>query len=99
MAGPGVAPAGRLRKAHVLDVAPTVLHLMGLPAAADMLGRVLVEALSPGIREELPRIESWEPVGAPRAVADVPVDPAGDAERLERLSAAGTRACFFFPAS
>jgi hypothetical protein len=89
MAGPGVAPAGRLRKAHVLDVAPTVLHLMGLPAAADMLGRVLVEALSPGIREELPRIESWEPVGAPRAVADVPVDPAGDAERLERLRALG----------
>jgi hypothetical protein len=89
MAGPGVAPAGRLAKAHVLDIAPTVLHLMGLPAAADMLGRVLVDALVPEIRAEPPRIPSWEPVGGPRVVAEIPLDPAGDAERLERLRALG----------
>jgi len=89
MAGPGVAAGVRLEKAHVLDVAPTILHLMGLPASQEMLGRVLVEALDPGLREELPRIESWEPVGGPRPAAEIPLDPAGDAERLERLRALG----------
>jgi predicted AlkP superfamily phosphohydrolase/phosphomutase len=89
MSGPGVAAAGRLPKAHVLDVTPTLLHLMGLPASREMLGRVLVDALEPELRDELPRIESWEAVGGPRIVAEVPRDPAGDAERLERLRALG----------
>ncbi len=90
MSGPGIAEGPRrLDRAHVLDFAPTLLHLMGLPAGADMPGRVLVEALAAGEGEELPRVESHEKIGTLRRASDVPVDPGGDAERMERLRALG----------
>jgi hypothetical protein len=38
--GPSVRP-GAIARASVYDVAPTLLHLLGLPVAADMPGRVL----------------------------------------------------------
>ena len=44
IAGPGVEPGARIRGANLIDIAPTVLHLMGLPVARDMEGRVLTEA-------------------------------------------------------
>jgi hypothetical protein len=34
-----------IEHASVLDLAPTILYLMGLPVARDMEGRVLVELL------------------------------------------------------
>jgi predicted AlkP superfamily phosphohydrolase/phosphomutase len=43
MAGPGVPALGELTEFSLLDVAPTVLHLMGLPVPEDMEGRVLTE--------------------------------------------------------
>jgi predicted AlkP superfamily phosphohydrolase/phosphomutase len=41
--GDGIRPGAELRTASVLDVAPTILYLMGLPVARDMEGRVLGE--------------------------------------------------------
>ena len=41
--GDGIKPGAELRSASVLDVAPTILYLMGLPVARDMEGRVLGE--------------------------------------------------------
>src|SRR4030095_3446128 len=38
-----------LRDASILDVTPTVLHLLGLPIGADMAGHVLREALEPAL--------------------------------------------------
>jgi hypothetical protein len=38
-----------------VDVVPTVLHLFGLPLAADLPGRVLEEVLGPGRRPGPPR--------------------------------------------
>jgi predicted AlkP superfamily phosphohydrolase/phosphomutase len=43
--GDGVKPGATLRDASILDVAPTILYLMGLPVARDMEGRVLTEIL------------------------------------------------------
>jgi len=43
--GDGVKPGAALTGASVLDVAPTILYLMGLPVARDMEGRVLTEIL------------------------------------------------------
>ena len=37
----------RLAEASILDVAPTVLHLLGLPIPGDVAGAVLTEALEP----------------------------------------------------
>jgi hypothetical protein len=39
--GPGVRRGQRLEGAHIQDLAPTLLHAMGLPVASWMDGRVL----------------------------------------------------------
>lgn len=39
---------------QIEDVAPTVLHVQGLPVPLDMDGRVLTEILKPGIQEQRP---------------------------------------------
>ena len=44
--GPEVEEGKTIKGAHILDLAPTILHLMGLPVPDDMDGRVLTEALS-----------------------------------------------------
>lgn len=55
MAGPGVRRDAIHYGASVLDVAPTVLHLLGQPLHADMAGRVLIRALD-GAPTEGPRV-------------------------------------------
>lgn len=59
-AGPGFRPGSRLYGASILDIAPTVLHLLGLPAGRDMPGRVLAEVLQE--TDIIERIETWEEV-------------------------------------
>ena len=50
--GPGiVSNAAALSGLNIEDVAPTVLYLMDLPVPSDMDGRVLTEALAPGVLE------------------------------------------------
>jgi predicted AlkP superfamily phosphohydrolase/phosphomutase len=46
-AGHRVEPIGYLANAHIADIAPTVLHLLGVPIPRDVDGRVLSELLSP----------------------------------------------------
>ncbi len=41
MAGPGVVSRGELAGLHLMDVAPTVLHHLGLTPPADMEGRII----------------------------------------------------------
>lgn len=57
--GPGVRPEARVLAPSLLDIAPTALALLGLPAGRDMDGRVLEEAISVSTPE---RIESWDAV-------------------------------------
>ncbi len=52
--GPGIRPDHALEGSRIIDVAPTVLHLMGLPTQKDMDGRVLEEALTAEYRESHP---------------------------------------------
>jgi predicted AlkP superfamily phosphohydrolase/phosphomutase len=47
MAGPEVKAGARLEGARIVDVAPTILHLLGLPAQPGMDGQVLESALEP----------------------------------------------------
>ncbi len=44
MAGPGVKPGLELDSANIMDLTPTILHLMGQPVPQDLDGRVLTEA-------------------------------------------------------
>jgi predicted AlkP superfamily phosphohydrolase/phosphomutase len=45
--GDGVRAGAPVHGASLLDVAPTILYLMGLPVARDMEGRVVTEILEP----------------------------------------------------
>ncbi|MFP4323790.1 MAG: alkaline phosphatase family protein [Anaerolineales bacterium] len=50
LSGAGIQP-GTLESASLMDIAPTVLHLLGQPVPEDMDGRVLTEALLPERRD------------------------------------------------
>ena len=95
-AGPGLKAGAQLHGASILDITPTVLTLLGLPAAADMPGRVLGEALVPPLAEvaagsALERIPSWEaePGECGMHPPDLRVDPAESRAALEQLVALG----------
>src|SRR5262249_13820275 len=60
MAGPGIRHDELVFGAGLLDIAPTVLTLLGLPAGEDMQGRVLAEAFDRPPSPE--RIGSWDEV-------------------------------------
>lgn len=87
--GAGVRPSTRLEDPTLLDIAPTLLAVAGLPPAADMPGRVLREGFV-GL-DEPTRIATYEdgasPGETPRAAAAggassgaVPGHPAGAEE-------------------
>ncbi|MDF1562056.1 MAG: alkaline phosphatase family protein [Deltaproteobacteria bacterium] len=60
-AAPWIEKGSRLPQTHVLDLAPTLLHLFGQPLAKDMPGKVLGELLSPEAKAREPRtIPSYE---------------------------------------
>lgn len=86
--GRGVRPHSRLDGAHIVDVAPTVLRLAGLPRATDMPGRILSEGLDVGPEPKaVASYETGEHVAAAPA-ADAAVDPA-IRQRLEALGYVG----------
>jgi predicted AlkP superfamily phosphohydrolase/phosphomutase len=60
--GPGIVENQHLGVATVLDVAPTVAHLLGLPVAQDLPGRVLTQSFSEDFLLYLPPLEvpSWD---------------------------------------
>ena len=60
-AGPGIRRGIELEGASILDVAPTILRLLGLPTAESMYGRVLRDVLTPEFANSaLEKIESWD---------------------------------------
>jgi tetratricopeptide (TPR) repeat protein len=85
MYGRGIKKNVRIDLPELVDIAPTVLRLAGLPAAADMPGRVLAEAFENPT--ETARVATYErekeDPASIQAVA--PVDPA----ILEHLEALG----------
>ncbi|WP_425395243.1 tetratricopeptide repeat protein [Aeoliella sp.] len=87
--GPGFHAGNRLYGATIQDIAPTVLHLLGLPAAYDMPGRVLSEVLEE--TETIQRIESWEEIDGECGMhpPDARVDPAESQAVLRQLIALG----------
>ena len=69
-AGPHIRHAATIEGATMLDIAPTLLHYLGLPVAKDMDGKVLEDLFEPGFREIHPirYVVSYEdPSGSERA--------------------------------
>lgn len=87
--GRGVKRHSRLDKPVLVDVAPTILTLLGLPAAEDMPGRVLTEALEKlEVPDRIASYETGERGGQQGAARDTEVDQAV-IERLEALGYLG----------
>ncbi len=68
--GPAVVPGASLGGANLLDIAPTVLHLLGVPVPGDMDGRVLSELFDPAVVPPPSRSEGTQ--AGPEASEPVP---------------------------
>jgi tetratricopeptide (TPR) repeat protein len=89
IAGPGIKKGELLHGPSVLDVAPTILTLYGLPVGEDMDGKVLLQAFV-----EAPKvafIPSWEEVPGADGChpAHTRLDPVAAHEALEQMIALG----------
>lgn len=83
--GRGVRAGARIDGATLLDVAPTVLALQGLPASREMPGRVLDEGF---VRLAAPeRVATFE--SRPRATVSAARDPEADRALLDHLTSLG----------
>lgn len=63
--GPEVARGGRLTGLRIIDLAPTFLHMLGLPVPEDMDGRVALEVFAPGSEAAGRAPERCAPTAAP----------------------------------
>lgn len=70
MSGKNIRRNQRIEGASVYDITPTILYLLGLPLAKDMPGKVLADALEPGVfkKTRLHYISSYE-TGANKTVS------------------------------
>jgi hypothetical protein len=85
LAGPVVAP-GDLGSVSERDIAPTVLHLLGLPRSRELDGQILEAALSESFRRDHPArtVDSYG-----RRPPSRPADSAFDQDVLEQLKSLG----------
>ncbi len=88
-AGPDVR-RGEVDGVSVMDVAPTLLALLGLPVSRELPGRVVSEILRPAFLSDFPIRESAAYRTRWQRVVDAEAPPAGAAaEDLEILAALG----------
>src|SRR5262249_32973064 len=85
MRGPGIRRDERIYGANLLDIAPTILSLFGLPVGKDMDGKVLVGCFQEPVKIE--RIESWETVDGESGLhpPDLRADPIEQQAALQQL--------------
>lgn len=88
MNGPGIRPGAKIEGASILDIAPTVLHTMGLPVPTTMDGRVLEAAFVEGYIDSFP-IVSLEPAAVREPVVAADYTEEGEREIVERLKGLG----------
>jgi len=100
--GPGIHP-GEIPTVTLYDIAPTILHLLGLPTAEDMPGKVLEAALAPDFtaRHPILKVPSYEPLlrspaagtpdagRAPDATTDSATADPGEDAMVEQLRSLG----------
>jgi predicted AlkP superfamily phosphohydrolase/phosphomutase len=87
-AGPEIRRGVRLEPLSILDVAPLLLHQLGLPIPAVLEGHLPVGAVEPqALTSRPPRYDDISP--ALTGVGDAALDPEAEAEILERLQALG----------
>jgi hypothetical protein len=91
MMGPDVKRGANISGATVLDIAPTVLALYGLPTALDMDGRPIEDALTPTTLKRVARetrLKTYETARA-KGGSEEPLRSPIDDELRERLRSLG----------
>ena len=90
MSGGPIVPTESVLDAHVYDIFPTVLYLLGLPIPEDGEGRVLQEAIDPDFLAKHPisTIPTYRGLWSPE-VQEVEHDPRLDEREMEKLRALG----------
>jgi len=90
-AGPTFRTGATPRGAELLDIAPTVLHLLGVPVPDDMDGRVLTELLEPASALPVlePALAAVQTNGTHPAEIDSSYTPEEDAAIQQRLADLG----------
>lgn len=83
--GPGVARGREIRGATVLDVAPTVISLLGIPPSRELPGRPIVSAFAAPPRPGPPAVAAY--ASPPKRA--LPAGALPDAEAVRRLAALG----------
>jgi predicted AlkP superfamily phosphohydrolase/phosphomutase len=85
LSGPTIRRGACLGASSVMDVAPTLLHALGLPVPTDMDGQVLLQAFNPDCATDVRYVEPAAPSHLPRSDLSV-----GDEhEVVERLRGLG----------
>lgn len=87
MAGPGIRRGEQIVGANLLDIAPTVLNLLGLPAGKDMDGKPLTHVIGDQWWSPPKPIPSWEEVEGEAGMhpTDKQEDPFAAREALRQL--------------
>jgi predicted AlkP superfamily phosphohydrolase/phosphomutase len=85
--GPWFRQGGTVEGATLLDLAPTILHLLGSRVPDDMDGRVLAELFEEGVLRDHP--VAYREASAGEVRQDDEVSPAEQAIILERLKGLG----------
>lgn len=89
MAGPNIRQGSTIEGAAIQDLAPTLLHSMGVPVPVGMDGRVLEDAYVDGYMESFP-LRMAEPLTADgSAPAEIGYTEEGEEEIMDRLRGLG----------
>jgi len=91
-AGPGIRTGAQAEELSIVDVAPLILHQLGLAVPEDIAGRLPAEIFEPGELERRPLRSA--PASAPPApleasAEDLALEPEEQAVLLDRLRALG----------
>jgi hypothetical protein len=86
ISGPGVKAGTEIKDARIIDVAPTILAILGVPIPGYMDGSVLWEAFTGSIVEDVMLADSFATVHTPPSQSSyTPEDAAKISQRLEDL--------------
>lgn len=85
--GPALRCRATIQGAHIVDLAPTILHLLDLPVPTDMDGRVLAGAFDPAYLAAHP--VRYREEGEDRTRGAQELTPEEEAEIVSRLTALG----------
>lgn len=91
MQGGPVKPGHVIQGAHILDLYPTMLYLLGLPVPEDAAGKVLLDALDPEFvrRHPVRTIPTYEVLGPAEGLPGGRRESGQDQRELEKLRALG----------